>query len=102
MTTKDECCLCSPDFGADTVCDECKDKAAGYDDLRLRMECVGRALRRMLGQVDPTSLTRYEIETQLATNCAPELARGDAREARVEEWRRQSDSASLHKAEARP
>jgi hypothetical protein len=104
MTPKSECCLCNPDFGGDSVCDECKDHAAGYDDMRLRMECVGRALRRILKSLpaDDISLLRYELEVQVEQNCAPELAQGDARDARIERWRREADAATINKETVTP
>ena len=85
MNSREECCLCSPDFGGDTVCDECKDKAAGYDDLRGRLTAVGLMLRHALKTAPAGSLVLAEIMVGLDL-IKPEMDAVDARDARIAAW----------------
>ena len=84
MTNKSECVLCNPDIGGNTVCDECLDKAASYDDVRLRLTLAGLAFRRIAKYTEfsdvgsDSRLAHHEAQNMVATNCKPELDRYDA------------------------
>lgn len=104
MATKSECCLCNPDAGADCLCPDCIDKAAGYDDLHMRMTVAGIGLRRILPMLEFATPPHAMVALLLEQQCKPEMDALDAQDARLEQWQRdrEAETASLHRDEVQP
>jgi hypothetical protein len=110
MATKQECALCNPDIGGDSLCDDCIDKAAGYDSLKSRLYLIMAALRRSRDACRKRAqATADELEHTLQRTHAdvldiflygyfqPELAEDCERTRREAEFKRQVDAAALKK-----
>lgn len=107
MATKDNCRFCAEDNALDTLCSDCIDKAAGYDDLKGRLRTIMRALRQdansihVSGPCEPgtargvVEAVEHYLGAIITLYLAPELAEEEARLAETIEFQRQAEQAAI-------
>jgi hypothetical protein len=105
MATKEECVLYNPDMigGRDTLCDQCINKAAAYDEIHLDLMTIGLRLRQVLDHSSEMTAPEFAmyariVVTDLLQNqCGTVLAEYDAQEKREAEFKRHAEAATLKK-----